>query len=256
MRCANCEQPLQEGVTSCPWCGGMVSPPPRPDPPEAPQVLPVQPLVSAYAPRAAGVGWRVPAVVIGLVLVLVAVGLGLALAFRPSSIAAPAGGGSLAQAGGASSVAEQPNAVVNPGGTTSVTADPSQLLDAGSAKAALDNEVAQDKNPAEQLVDHWVPQLSSKRPGLVADGITYDYPQIWANFVQLRAQHPDVLLIWSGNYVSYKLTDFYVTVVPDPYPDGASANQWCDANGFAPGDCYAKFLSHNGDSNGTSLLRQ
>jgi hypothetical protein len=194
--------------------------------------------------------------VIGLFLALIAVGLGLALASRPSNVATSTRGDGVAQAGGTSSAVEQPNAAVSPGDTTSMTTDPNQPLDAASAKVALDTEVAQDANAAEQLVGHWVPQLSSKRPGLVADGITYDYPQIWANFVQLRAQHPDVLLIWSGNYASYKLTNFYVIVVPDPYPDGGSANQWCDGSGFAPGDCYAKFLSHTGGSNGTSLLRQ
>lgn len=220
-------------------------------------MLPAQPVVSVDAPRA-GAGWRVPALVIGLVLVLTAVGLGLALGARHSNVAAPAGGGGLAQADTASPETGQPNAAINhdTGGTTSTTTDPNQLLDAASAKAALDGEVAHDQNAAEQLVDHWVPQLSSKRPGLVADGITYDYPQIWANFVQLRAQHPDVLLIWSGNYVSYKLTNFYVTIVAESYSDGASANQWCDGNGFAPEDCYAKLLSHSGGSNGTSLLRQ
>jgi serine/threonine-protein kinase len=199
--------------------------------------------------------------VIGLVLLIAVVGLGLALASRHDNVAASTGGGGAAQTDGVSSAAGQPNAATNPdtGGIASVTTattDTTPPLDAASAKAALDDELARDENPAEQLVDHWVPQLSSKRAGLAADGITYDYPQIWANFLQLRAEYPDVLLIWSGNYISYKSTDFYVTVAPEPYSDGQSANQWCDANGFAPNDCYAKFVSHNGGSDGTTLLRQ
>lgn len=194
---------------------------------------------------------------IGLVLVLTAVGLGFVLASRHGNVDDPGAGTGLAQANGVPADSGQPDSAVNSGlgDAGSATTDPSQPLDASSAKAALDGEVARDQNAAEQLVGHWVPQLSSKRPGLVADGITYDYPQIWANFVQRRAQNPGVLLIWSGNYASYKLSDFYVVILPQPYPDGASANQWCDANGFAPGDCYAKFLSHSGGSNGTSLLR-
>lgn len=258
MRCTNCEQPLREGVAFCPWCGGaLTSPvPPQSDAPKITHV-PAQPSVVADAAKPAGVGWRVPTLVMGLVLVMAAVGLGLALASRNDTVAAPPGGSDLAQAAGVSSAAGQPTAGTSPdtGGIASVTTDPAQPLDAASAKAALDDELARDENPAEQLVDHWVPQLSSKRPGLVADGITYDYPQIWANFVQLRAKRPDVLLIWSGNYVSYKSTDFYVTVDPQLYSDGHSANRWCDDNGFAPNDCYATFLSHNGGSDGTSLLR-
>jgi hypothetical protein len=256
VRCANCEQPLREGVTSCPWCGGELAPPIPPAPPEVADEPPVPPVVPVGVPRPTSGGWRLPALVIGLVLVLTAIGLGFVVASRHSNTAS-AGGAGPALANGAASSTGQPDAPTNPelGDTGSVTTDPSQLLDSGSAKTALDGEVARDQNSAEQLVGHWVPQLSSKRPGLVADGITYDYPQIWANFVQLRAQHPGVLLIWSGNYVSYKLADFYVVVVPDSYPDGASANEWCDSNGFAPDDCYAKFLSHSGGSGGTSLLR-
>jgi serine/threonine-protein kinase len=212
----------------------------------------------AGAAKPAGVGWRVPALVLGLVLVMAAVGLGFALASRNDTVAGRPGGGDPTQPAGVSSAAGQSNAGSSPdtGGIAATTTDPAQPLDAASAKAALDAELARDQNPAEQLVGHWLPQLSSKRPGLVADGITYDYPQIWANFVHLRAEHPDVLLIWSGNYVSYQLTDFYVTIDPMPYGDGQSANQWCDDNGFPPNDCYATFLSHNGGSNGTSLLRQ
>jgi hypothetical protein len=45
-------------------------------------------------------------------------------------------------------------------------------------------------------------------------------------------------------------------IVPQPYADGESANQWCDDAGFAPADCFAKFLSHTGGSTGTTLLRQ
>ena len=255
MRCANCEQPLREGVSSCPWCGGALTPPvpPRPAAPD----MPVQYPDSADVAKPAGVGWRVPALVIGLVLVTVAVGLGITLASRHHTVTTSTGGGGLTPPAGVSSGAAQPNVAISPdtSGIATVTTDPDQPLDAASAKAALDNELARDQNPAEQLVDHWIPQLSSKRPGLVADGITYDYPQIWANFVRLRTEHPDVLLIWSGNYVSFKSADFYVVVAPESYSDGQSANQWCADNGFAPDDCYAKFLSHNGGSDGTTLLR-
>lgn len=259
MRCTNCEQPLRDGVVSCPWCGGALTSlvPPQSDAPKTTRVS-AQPSVAAGGTNTAGVRWRVPTLVIGLVLVMAAVGWGLAMASRHDTVAAPTGGGDLAQTAGVASAVGQSNAGTSPdtGGVAAVTTDPAQPLDATSAKAALEAELARDQNPAEQLVDHWIPQLSSKRPGLVADGITYDYPQIWANFVHLHAERPDVLLIWSGNYVSYQSTNFYVTVDPMPYPDGQSANHWCDDNGFAPNDCYATFLSHNGGSNGTSLLRQ
>jgi hypothetical protein len=63
-------------------------------------------------------------------------------------------------------------------------------------------------------------------------------------------------LIWSGNYASYKSADFYVTIVPQPYSDGTTANQWCDNANIDANDCYAKLLSHSVGPDGTTVLRQ
>jgi hypothetical protein len=268
MRCINCGQPLQVGDAFCPQCGGGFGPPPVVTPPAGPGVsnAPADAAAPSYVPAPSGAGHPhragpgAPALVVVLV-VLVAVGLGITLLTRHHDTAAPPTGTDLVPSVGVSSAAAQPVVPFTPSDdsssvTTAPNADPDQLLDSASAKVALDGEVAQDRSAAEQLVGYWVPQLSSKREGLPADGITYDYPQIWANFQQLRTEYPNALLIWSGNYVSYKSTDFYVTVVPQQYSDGASANQWCDGAGLAPDDCYAKFLSHSGGSTGTTLIRQ
>jgi hypothetical protein len=194
-----------------------------------------------------------PALVVGLVLLMSAVGVGVTLVARHHGTTSSAT--AVVPPTGVSSVAAQPAVPDDSDSAAPVTTDPDQPLDSASARTALDGEVAHDRDAAEQLVGNWVPQLSSKRPGLVADGITYDYPQIWANFQQLQAKYPGALLIWSGNYVSFKSTDFYVTVVPQPFSDGESANEWCDSNGLATDDCFAKFLSHTGGSVGTTLIR-
>lgn len=266
MRCVNCGQPLQVGDTFCPQCGGVFGPPPvvTPSGPMGPHGIdttaPPYPAVQAGPGRSTRAGPGALALVVGLV-VLVAVGVGITVLSRHHGVATPATSTDAVPTVGVSSAAAQPVAPFTPssadsGTTTPVSADPDQPLDSASAKVALDDEVAQDRNAAEELVGHWVPQLSSKREGLPADGITYDYPHIWANFQQLRAAYPGALLIWSGNYVSYKSANFYVTVVPQQYSDGESANQWCDSMGLAPDDCYAKFLSHTGGSAGTTLIRQ
>jgi serine/threonine-protein kinase len=180
--------------------------------------------------------------------------VGITLAVRKHSAAAPGPDDPV----GVSSVEAQPNPPALPSVSESAEPVPSSTEppDDDAAKADLDNEVAGDRNAAEALVGHWVPQLSSKRPGLVADGITYDYPHIWADFQRLRTRYPAALLIWSGDYLSYQSPDFYVTVMPQPFPDGPSANQWCDDAGLAATDCYAKFLSHDHGPSNTTLLRQ
>lgn len=191
--------------------------------------------------------------VVGLVLVVAAAGVGGVLLARHNAAAVAIPAASQTPHPDAPPIvpAAPPDSVAVPPSSTA----PDEPLDDTTAKAALDDEVAQDRTAAEELVGSWVPQLSSKRPGLVADGITYDYPDIWTNFQELRAEYPNALLIWSGDYRSFQRSDFYVTVVPEPYSQGESANQWCDTAGLAPAACYAKFLSHEGGSSGTTLLR-
>ncbi|HEX3588349.1 MAG TPA: hypothetical protein VHV74_01870 [Pseudonocardiaceae bacterium] len=194
---------------------------------------------------------------VGLVLLIAVVGVGITLVVKQHAAAAPPPNDVATP--GISSVASLPSSVALPPVSAAEPApsssEPEQPSSNASAKAELDNEVDQDRTAAEAIVDSWVPQLSSKRPGLVADGITYDYLHIWANFQQLRSEYPTTLLLWSGDYVSFKSPNFYVTVVGQPSSDGPSANEWCDEAGLAPDDCYAKFLSHEGGPSGTTLLR-
>lgn len=42
--------------------------------------------------------------------------------------------------------------------------------------------------------------MSALKPGMVVDGVIYDYRKIWADFQDKRAQHPDALPLWSGGW--------------------------------------------------------
>jgi hypothetical protein len=142
-------------------------------------------------------------------------------------------------------------AQVAPPETTTVTEqappptdEPDDEPSEADAHAELDTIVDADRPVVESLVDWWVPQLSSKRPGLEADGITYDYRAILLDFRRLQVTHPDALLLYSGDYTSFRYGDFWITVVPYPYDNGASANGWCDSENIPADDCYAKLISH------------
>ncbi|MGW4210937.1 zinc ribbon domain-containing protein [Lentzea sp. NPDC004789] len=138
--------------------------------------------------------------------------------------------------------------------TTPVTTTTVDSADA--AKAALERQLAADRPSVEAAVGVWMPQLSSKKLGLVVNGQSYGYLEIWADHQAIRSRYPDALLLWSGEFTSYDGKDFWVTVVPRPFPTGADANAWCDGQGIAQDDCYAKRLLHTGTSAGTTVLRR
>lgn len=127
--------------------------------------------------------------------------------------------------------------------------------DEASAQAALQQEVNNDRSSVEQLVGQWVPQLSSKSYGTVADGVTYDYEAIWNDFQTTRQSHADALLLWSGDYTSFTFDNYWVTVVPEPSGTGAQANAWCDSQGFGKDQCFAKRISHSAKPKGSTLPR-
>ncbi|MCD2187862.1 hypothetical protein [Actinomycetospora soli] len=142
------------------------------------------------------------------------------------------------------------DAVADPsGGATAsvpVASDPAAQL---QARSTADSAVV------EGLVGSWIPQLSSKRPGLVADGQTYDNASILAEHQALRAAHGDARLLWTGDFANYRGHDFWATVVGDPMPTAAAANAWCDSQGFDADHCYAVRLTHSGGPEGNSVQR-
>ena len=125
----------------------------------------------------------------------------------------------------------------------------------GSAVAALSAQVASDRSTVEGLVGEWVPQLSAKRDGLVADGITYDDDAILAHWSALTVRDPSAVMLFSGDWPVFNGSDFWVVVHPQGFSTAAAANAWCDAQGYAADDCYAKKLSHSGGPSGTTVTR-
>ncbi|MBW0103085.1 hypothetical protein [Pseudonocardia sp. KRD291] len=115
--------------------------------------------------------------------------------------------------------------------------------------AALDRPVVQG------LTGWWVPQLSSKRPGTVDGGVTYDADRILDHYEGLAARYPGAALLWSGDWPAFKGDDYWVVVVTQPFSTAVEANSWCDAQGFAPDDCLAKKLSRSGGPQGTTVPR-
>jgi len=94
-----------------------------------------------------------------------------------------------------------------------------------------------------RLTDTWVPQLSSKRPGLVADGITWNNAEILREHLELRLKYPEVRLLWSGDWSTFSAPDYWITIAGVTFPDSGGALAWCRARGFDRDHCYAKLVS-------------
>jgi hypothetical protein len=136
----------------------------------------------------------------------------------------------------------------NPATTTQNAVD-----NEASAETALQQQLATDHPAVESLVGQWVPQLSTKTYGMVVDGVTYDYLEIWQDFESISQAHPGALLLWSSDYSTFQLGSYYVTIVPSSYSSGSQAAAWCTGNGLGADDCYAKLLSHTAGPKGATV---
>lgn len=105
------------------------------------------------------------------------------------------------------------------------------------------------------LANYWIPQLSSKKVGLVTDGITYADPDILRNHLMLRQQYDGVRLVWSGSWTTFSGPDWWVTVVGSTYGDAAAANSWCDVHNIDRWNCLAKYISDTAGPDGTTVTR-
>lgn len=165
----------------------------------------------------------------------------------PSTMTTSASGSSPSGAGSGSS-------------QVSVTADSaltpaSGSLDSASA-AALQRQSGIDSATAvSRLSDVWSPQLSAKRPGLYADGMTYDNTAILNEYLNLKSKYPQALLLWSGDWPVFDSGNFWITMSGVTFSDPDSANDWCVQENIDKDHCFAKKLSKSGGSSGSTKLR-
>jgi hypothetical protein len=106
------------------------------------------------------------------------------------------------------------------------------------------------------LADRWIPQISSKRVGLVAKGITWDNKAILEEHLRLRNSniYPDVKLLWSGDWSTYDGPNFWVTVVGLQSNNPYDVLDWCTEQGFDRDNCIAKIVSTTHAIEGSTKL--
>jgi hypothetical protein len=135
-----------------------------------------------------------------------------------------------------------------------VVAEPFQRSTAAAAlKELSDSDYPQLKS---SLENQWVPQISSKKVGLFADGITYNNVDILRNHFTLRQLYDNVRLVWSDDWTTFNGADWWVTVVGEPKLDASSANGWCDSQRIDAFDCFAKMISSTLGPEGSTVMRK
>ena len=119
-------------------------------------------------------------------------------------------------------------------------------------------EIAQadDTFVESDVIDRWVPQISSKKPNVtLPNGTVWNAVSILEDHRAWRERFPRVRLLWSGDYSTYKQADFWVTIVAVPFDTPEGALGWCDANDLPAEDCYAKLISHTHPHDDSTRLR-
>jgi serine/threonine-protein kinase len=223
--------------------------PPGPVPP------PIVAVGAPAPPARSTVPWIVAGVSIVVAVVLVAVGV---LAARPAVIfgaAAPTPVVTPTVTVGVPVPAAASSDTDSSSAPTTASTGGSSSGGSSSASASLAAQVAADRSTVEGLVGQWVPQLSSKRDGLVADGITYDDDAILTHYSSLLARDPSAVMLYSGDWSVFNGSDYWVVVHPQGFSTAAAANAWCGAQGYSADDCFAKKLSHSGGVSGTTVQR-
>ena len=153
---------------------------------------------------------------------------------------------------GSSSAPQSSSTTASAFASAAATSTETPTLDPPQQLQAFLNE---DRSAVAQIVDHWVPQLSSKHgaPRWTTDpedGVTYGIPEILSEHMRLRNQYGGVLL-WSGDWTVYDHPDYWVTIAPVTYSNAAGALAWCNSHNLDADHCSAQVISATQGRSGT-----
>jgi serine/threonine-protein kinase len=259
--CSTCGRELGPYARFCGSCGTPVAqqPPPQqqypqqpsqplpvPEPQTIPQPTPYVPPPPAQPRHSAPRALLLPIVAGVAVLALATTGVVVFLLPRSTSQAqTPATTSSSAPA---TTTTISTTVTTTTETTTTTTPTP-------PTEADLQQQATADHDTVETLVGQWVPQISSKKVGLVVAGKEFGYPEIMADFTALKSRYPQAVLLNSNDYTNFSGKDFWVTVQATTFGTADDANAWCDQQGFAADDCAASRLMHTGGTAGNFKSR-
>ena len=177
----------------------------------------------------------VVAVAAAVVVVVVAATIGVLVSRNTGS------GNAISTTTGYSTPSSNPYDTGSPSTTSSRTTAPTYQDPAQQLRQIADGDRS---FVSAQLADKWVPQLSSKQPGVTKEGgVIWDSAMTLQEHQQLRQRFPGARLLWSGDWSTFSGPNFWVTVAGDTFTNPAGALAWCRGNGFDRDHCIAKIVS-------------
>lgn len=252
MECPSCGNTVREGSQFCPSCGGRVavSVPSGTDRHKPlPPLSPAPPSVAVAGEKGSPGGLlRDRRVLVGGGIVTAVLVVLLAVLLLPdgddgdaavaTTTVPPSTDRTLAPATTAPAEAL-------PTGTTGPAESATPVDREDEALQELERLVAADEERVDsQMLDRWIPQVSSKRLGLEADGIVYDYAAILDHFTGLEESLGDLMIINSADYPSFELQGWYVGLAAESFGSSDGALGWCASHGMADRNrCFAKLVS-------------
>jgi hypothetical protein len=115
------------------------------------------------------------------------------------------------------------------------------------------------------LFERWLAQISAKQvrtPPMSAVDIDDRTMVVWTpeeilrQHLALRSQYPEVRLVYSNDWSTFDLRDWWISMAQPNVADAVSANAWCDSKALAPNQCFAKLISDTRGSAGTTVYRR
>lgn len=100
--------------------------------------------------------------------------------------------------------------------------------------------------------NQWVAQLSSKQPGLVADGKTWTNRDIFDEFASFYQRFSGTRLLWSDEWPVFSASGWWVTITSQTFPSPEAAVSWCAQKGFDRDHCLGKLISTTAGPAGTT----
>lgn len=123
--------------------------------------------------------------------------------------------------------------------------------DDASAQTFLLNKTTADRAAVDSsVVDQWVPQLSSKYPGLVGKyepgSPTYTSTLICQDYETYFSppRSYTVLLLHGADYSTFTRGDAFIVIADIAFPTPDGANNWCASQSIDAVHCFAKLISH------------
>jgi len=107
--------------------------------------------------------------------------------------------------------------------------------EAVTAAELLEDQLDFDAERAADMTGSWVVSFSAKKPGLIADGITWSYDYILAQAAEIAQYYPVILV--DGTATENLSAEWILTVLDQTFDNEDQAQAWCDSEGLNADNC-------------------